>query len=88
MSSNKDALKQGAGIVAKATALTTQKATLIPADAEGSPDVNIQAITSTSPFGFVDAQEAITVLYTIINLQDRLAELEAIVEAAGLANTN
>lgn len=69
-------------------ALTTQLTTIAPADAEGTPDYAIAAITSTTPFGFASAQEAITVLYVIKNLQTRLAEVEARLEAAGLVVAN
>lgn len=69
-------------------ALTTQLTAITPADAEGTPDYAIQAITQTTPFGFVTAQEAITVLYVIKNLQTRLAEVEARLEAAGFVAAN
>ena len=69
-------------------ALTAQLTTLTPADAEGTPDYAIAAITSTTPFGFASAQEAITVLYVVKNLQTRLAEVEARLEAIGLIAAN
>ena len=69
-------------------ALTAQLTTLPPADAEGTPDYAIAAITSTTPFGFASAQEAITCLYVIKNLQVRLAEVEARLEALGLVAAN
>lgn len=69
-------------------ALTAQLTTITPADAEGTPDYAIAAITSTTPFGFASAQEAITVLYVIQNLQMRLAEVEARLEAAGIVIAN
>lgn len=69
-------------------ALTAQLTTITPADAEGTPDYAIAAITSTTPFGFASAQEAITVLYVIKNLQVRLAEVEARLEATGLVIAN
>lgn len=69
-------------------ALTAQLTTLTPADAEGTPDYAIAAITSTTPFGFASAQEAITVLYVIKNLQVRLAEVEARLEATGFVIAN
>lgn len=70
------------------SALTTQLTTLTPADAEGTPDYAIAAITQTTPFGFASAQEAITVLYVIKNLQVRLAEVEARLEALGMVIAN
>lgn len=69
-------------------ALTAQLTTITPADAEGTPDYAIAALTSTTPFGFASAQEGITVLYVIKNLQVRLAEVEARLEAAGLVTAN
>ena len=57
------------------SALTTQLTTIVPADAEGTPDYAIQAITSSTPYGFVNAQEAITLLYVVKNLQERVAEI-------------
>lgn len=69
-------------------ALTTQLTTITPADAEGTPDYAIAAITQTTPYGFASAQEAITVLYVIKNLQTRLAEVEARLEAVGLIASN
>lgn len=74
--------------VAQGAALTAQLTTLTPADAEGTPDYAIAAITSTTPFGFASAQEAITVLYVVKNLQVRLAEVEARLEAFGIVNAN
>lgn len=65
-------------------ALTTQLTTLTPADAEGTPDYAIAAITNVSPYGFASAQEAITVLYVIKNLQTRVAELEARLKGVGI----
>ena len=72
----------------QSAALTTQLTTITPADAEGTPDYAIQAITSTSPFGFVSAQEAITLLYVVKNLQVRVAEMEAALEAVGIVAAN
>lgn len=69
-------------------ALTAQLTTITPADAEGTPDYAIAAITSTTPFGFASAQEAISLLYVIKNLQVRLAEIEARLEGAGIVAAN
>jgi hypothetical protein len=76
-----------AGVGAGA-ALTAQLTTLTPADAEGTPDYAIAGLTNSSPYGFVAAQEGITVLYVIKNLQVRLAEVEARLEAAGIVTAN
>jgi hypothetical protein len=78
----------GVAPVDQAAALTAQLTTLTPADAAGTPDYAIAAITSTTPFGFASAQEAITVLYVIQNLQVRLAEVEAALEAVGVVASN
>lgn len=51
--------------------------TITPADAAGTPDYAIAAITNSSPFGFSNAAEAITILYVIKNLQQRVLDLEA-----------
>ncbi len=65
-------------------ALTAQLTDITPADAEGTPDYLIQAITNSTPFGFVNAQECITLLYVVKNLQVRTAELEARLASLGL----
>ena len=51
--------------------------TITPADAAGTPDYAIAAITNSSPFGFSNAAEGITILYVIQNLQRRVLDLEA-----------
>jgi len=51
--------------------------TITPADAAGTPDYAIAAMTTTTPWGFASAAEAITILYVIQNLQRRVADLEA-----------
>jgi hypothetical protein len=51
--------------------------TITPADAAGTPDYAIAAITNSSPFGFSNAAEGITILYVIQNLQKRVLDLEA-----------
>lgn len=78
----------GSTPVAQSAALTAQLTTITPADAAGSPDYAIQAITASSPYGFVNAAEAITLLYVVKNLQERMAEMEAILEAKGLCAAN
>jgi hypothetical protein len=70
--------------VVKAAALTTQLTSITIADAVGTPDYAIAAITQTTPFGFSNAAEAITVLYVIQNLQVRMAEAESRLKAYGL----
>jgi hypothetical protein len=69
-------------------ALTAQLTSITIADAAGTPDYALQAVINTNAYGFASAAEAITFLYVVQNLQVRVAELEAIVEAAGLAKAN
>ena len=68
----------------KAAAMTTQLTSITIADAAGTPDYAIAAITQTTPYGFSNAAEAITLLYVIQNLQVRMAEAEAKLKAYGL----
>ncbi len=69
-------------------ALTAALTTITPADAEGTPDYAIAAITNSTPFGFASAQEGITTLYVVKNLQERVAELEARLESLSLIASN
>lgn len=71
-----------------AAAMTTQLTSITIADAAGTPDYTIQAVINTNAYGFASAQEAISFLYVVQNLQARVAELEAIVEGFGLAAAN
>jgi len=73
---------------AQGAALTAQLTTITPADAEGTPDYAIAGVTNSTAYGFASAQEAITVLYVIKNLQVRLAEVEARLEGKGLIAEN
>lgn len=78
----------GATPVVKPAALTTQLTSLTIADAAGTPDYAIQAVTASSPYGFVNAAELITTLYVIQNLQVRMAELETRLEGCGIVTAN
>jgi hypothetical protein len=69
-------------------AITAATTTITMADAAGTPDVTFAAVTSTSPFGFSNAAEAITLLYTVQNLQVRVGELEARLEECGIIAAN
>lgn len=69
-------------------ALTAQLTTITIADAAGTPDYAIAAVTNTNAYGFSAAAEAITILYVIKNLQTRLAEVEARLEAVNLVVAN
>lgn len=80
-------LKAGAKITldaAVSAALTAALTTITPADVAGTPDYAIAAVTNSSPFGFSNAAEAITLLYVIKNLQTRLGELESRLSALGV----
>lgn len=68
----------------KPAALTTQLTTITIADAAGTPDYALQALTTSSPYGLATAAEAITLLYVIKNLQTRMAEMETKMQALGL----
>lgn len=69
------------------TALTAQLTTLTHT-APGTPDYAIQDLTTTTPYGFVTKDEGNSVLKAIANLQTRQAEIEVILEKAGLAAAN
>jgi hypothetical protein len=51
--------------------------TITPADAAGTPDYAIQAVINSSAFGFASAQELISFIYVVQNLQQRVLDLEA-----------
>jgi hypothetical protein len=51
--------------------------TISIADAAGTPDYALQAVINTNAYGFATAQEAISTLYVIQNLQRRVLDLEA-----------
>ncbi len=78
----------GATPVDQPAALTAQLSTITIADAAGTPDYTFAAVTTTTPWGFSAAAEAITLLYTVRNLQVRLAEVEARLEEAGIVAAN
>ena len=69
--------------VVQGAALTTAL-TSITASAPGIPDFAIANLTDTTPFGFVSADEGQTVLTVIANLQARVNELDARLQAYGL----
>lgn len=68
-------------------ALTAAHATITQAGTD-SGDVAIQALTSTTPFGFVNAAEGEAVLACVLNAMVRLGEIEARLEAAGIVAAN
>jgi hypothetical protein len=69
--------------IAKPTALTAQLTTISQAGSF-TPEYTIQAMTNTTPFGFVSLDEAETVLSVIQNLQTRVSELESRIQSLGL----
>lgn len=69
---------------ARAAALTTALTVITPADAEGTPDYAIQAVTNSSPYGLVSAQELITLLYCVKNTQTRVNEIDTVLRAHNL----
>lgn len=74
----------GATPVVRPTILgTAAVATATKADAD-SNDTTWAAITNTSPYGFASAADGIGVLQVIINLQVRLADLEAKLKTTGI----
>jgi hypothetical protein len=62
----------------------TDELTTITHSAPSTPDYAIQDLTTTTPYGFVTADEGQTVLAVIANLQARVNELEAVCVAAGI----
>lgn len=77
----------GATPVDKPAALTAQLTT-ITHTAPGTPDYAIQNLTTSTPYGFVTADEGNSVLSVVANLQARLAEVEARLEELGLVTSN
>lgn len=72
--------------VVQGAALTTQLTSIT--HTAPTPDYAIQDLTQTTPYGFVTLDEGNTVLSVILNLQTRLAEVEARLEATGLIAAN
>lgn len=73
--------------VVQGAALTAQLTT-ITHTAAGTPDYAIQNLTTSTPYGFVSADEGNTVLAVIANLQARLAQVEARMESIGMIAAN
>ena len=66
---NSAPIVQGAALTAQLTSLTHT--------APGTPDYAIADLTNVAPFGFTTKDEGNTVLSVILNLQTRVAQLEA-----------
>jgi hypothetical protein len=73
--------------VVQGAALTAQLTT-ITHTAPGTPDYAIQNLTTSTPYGFVTADEGNSVLAVIANLQARLAQVEARLEDIGIIAAN
>jgi hypothetical protein len=73
--------------VVQGAALTAQLTTLTHT-APGTPDYAIQNLTTSTPYGFVTADEGNSVLKVVANLQARLAEVEARLETIGMIASN
>lgn len=69
-------------------ALTAGLTTITITDAAGSPDYALSALTTSSPYGLATLAEAVTLLYVIKNLQERMAEVEARLEGVGIVAAN
>jgi hypothetical protein len=72
----KTPVTKGAALTAASTTITAKLPVL--------PDYVIADLTQTDPFGFVSANEGQTVLNVITNLQTRVNQLEARLQAYGL----
>ena len=83
-------LETGAVIKANGTqgAALSAQLTSITHTAPGTPDYAIQNLVQNTGFGFATADEGNTVLSVILNLQTRLAEVEARLEGVGLVIAN
>lgn len=86
-SGGKLTIETGGTLTANGTqgaALTAQLTQITITDAAGTPDYAIAAVTNSSPYGFSNAAETITLLYVIQNLQVRLAQVEARLQGLGI----
>jgi hypothetical protein len=82
-----DAIDSPLSQVTPEAALTAQLTT-ITHTAPGTPDYALQALTDSGGFGFETADEGHSLLAVVANLQARLAEVEAVLEAHGLVEAN
>lgn len=74
------AVDQPAGFTAQLTSITHT--------APGTPDYALQNLVQNTGFGFATADEGNTLLSVVLNLQVRLAEVEARLEELGLVAAN
>lgn len=75
----------GVAEVAQASALTAAETTLT--NAGTAADYAIQAMTNTSPYGFVTQAEGETVVEVVLNNQARINEIATALENLGLIGT-
>ncbi len=69
-------------------AALTAALTTITHTAPGTPDYAVQDLINSSAYGFVTKDEGNSVLKVVANLQVKVNEIEAALEAAGLAIAN
>lgn len=74
-------------VVAQGAALTAQLTT-ITHTAPGTPDYAVQDLINSNAYGFAAKDEGNSVLAVVANLQVRMAEVEARLEAAGIVAAN
>jgi hypothetical protein len=65
----------------------TEQSTTLTHTAASTPDYALQDLTDTGGFGFATKDEGNTTLAVIVNLQTRLAELEAVLIEHGILTT-
>lgn len=75
---------QGNTVVKERQAALTGQVTTITYSEPSTPDYAIQDLTTSSPYGFVSADEAQTLLKVIANLQVRVQQLEDRLRSHGL----
>lgn len=88
MNQSSDNLDLKVAVVPGQQAALTAQLTSITHTAPGTPDYAIQDLINSSAYGFVTKDEGNTVLSVIKNLQVRVAELEARLEAMALIKSN
>lgn len=79
-------IETGGAIKANGTqaSATTAGLTTITHTAPSTPDYAIQALTQSSPYGFVTSDEGNSVLKVVANLQTQVAELKAALVGLGI----
>jgi hypothetical protein len=86
-SSNRDLAYLSTAEIRKknSTAAATTALTTVTFSAPSTPDYAVQDLTTSTPYGFVTADEGQTLLSVVANLQARVNELEDILQALDLA---